>query len=171
MGETVNGSCFTELIWKVSTQSTATDLTGASVEKVVGAFGYRLVYRKLNKPIRTIRNLYYPKGKARVASWWEHSPPTSMARVRILPSTPYVGWVCCWLSPLFREVFLRALRFSPLLKNQHFQIPIRSGTHGHISTSSHELLSALWVNKLQFTIYNFYYMATIVRALWLAVFL
>ena len=40
------------------------------------------------------------------------------------------------------------------LKNQHFQIPIRSGTHGHVSTSSYELLSAPWVNKLQFT--NFY---------------
>ena len=26
-----------------------------------------------------------------------------------------------------REVFLRLLRFSSLLKNQHFQIPIRSG--------------------------------------------
>ena len=55
--------------------------------------------------------------------------------------------------PLLREVFLRVLQFSPLLKNQHFQIPIRSGTHGHVSTSSYELLSAPWVNKLQFTIY------------------
>ena len=86
---------------------------------------------------------------ARVVHWWEHSPPTNVARVRILASTPYVGWVCCWFSPLLREVFLRVLRFSPLLKNQHFQIPIRSGTHGHVSTSSYELLSAPWVNKLQ----------------------
>ena len=31
------------------------------------------------------------------------------------------------LSPLLREVFLRALRFSPLLKNQHLQIPIQPG--------------------------------------------
>ena len=30
-----------------------------------------------------------------------------------------------------------------------FQIPIRSGTHGHIQKSSQELLGALWVNKLQ----------------------
>ena len=62
-------------------------------------------------------------------------------------------WVefCCWFSPLLREVFLRVHRFSPLLKNQHFQIPIRSGTHGHVSTSSYELLRAPWVNKLQFT--------------------
>ena len=32
--------------------------------------------------------------------------------------------VCCWFSSLLREVFLRVVRFSPLLKNQHFQIPI-----------------------------------------------
>ena len=36
----------------------------------------------------------------------------------------------CWFSSLLREVFLRVLRFSPLLKNQHFQIPIRSGIRG-----------------------------------------
>ena len=41
-------------------------------------------------------------------------------------------------------------------RDQHFQIPIRSGTHGHVSTSSYELLSAPWVNKLQFTIFNFF---------------
>ena len=39
-------------------------------------------------------------------------------------------------APLLREVFLRVLRFSSLLKNQHFQIQIRSGTHGHVSASS-----------------------------------
>ena len=38
------------------------------------------------------------------------------------------GWVCFWFSSLLREVFLRVLRFSPLIKNQHFQIPIRSGS-------------------------------------------
>ena len=50
------------------------------------------------------------------------------------------------------RIFLRVLRFSPLLKNQHFQIPILSGTHGHVSSSSYELLSDPWVNKLQITI-------------------
>ena len=93
----------------------------------------------------------FSKG-ARVVQWWERLPPTNVARVRILASTPCVGWVCCWFSPLLREVFLRVLQFSPLLKNQHFEIPIRSGTHGHVSTSYYELLSDLWVNKLQFTI-------------------
>ena len=46
---------------------------------------------------------------------------------QIPASTPYVGRVYCWFSPLHRKVFLRVLRFSRLLKNQHFQIPIRSG--------------------------------------------
>ena len=38
------------------------------------------------------------------------------ARVQIPASMPYVGWVSCWFSPLVREVFLRVLQFSPLLK-------------------------------------------------------
>jgi len=42
-----------------------------------------------------------------------------------------------------------------LKTNTYFQIPNRSGTHGHVSTSSHELLSAPWVNKLQNYIYNY----------------
>ena len=54
----------------------------------------------------------------RIAQWWEHSLPIIVAWFK------YVGWVCCLFSPLLREFFLR---FSPLLKNQHFQIPIRLG--------------------------------------------
>ena len=45
---------------------------------------------------------------------------SNVARVQLPASTPYVAWVCCWFSPLLREVFLRVLRFFPLLKNQHF---------------------------------------------------
>ena len=39
----------------------------------------------------------------------------------------YVGSVCCWFLSLLREVFLWVLWFPPLLKYQHFQIPIQSG--------------------------------------------
>ena len=39
----------------------------------------------------------------------------------------HMGWVCCWFNSLLQEVFLRVLRFSPLLKYQHLHIPIRSG--------------------------------------------
>ena len=65
-------------------------------------------------------------GEARVAQWWEHSPPTIVAQIAILASTPYGGWVCCWSSPLRRDIFFRVLRFPPLhpprplsSKNQH----------------------------------------------------
>ena len=57
-------------------------------------------------------------------------PPTNVAQVRFPDSASNVGRVCCWFSSLLREVFLRVLRFSPLLKNQHFQIPIQSGIRG-----------------------------------------
>ena len=50
-----------------------------------------------------------------------------------------VGYLLC-----SREVIRRVLRSSPLLKNQHFQIKILSGKHGHNKTSSQELQS---VNK------------------------
>ena len=62
---------------------------------------------------------------AGLTHWWEHSSPTNVALVRLPVPVSYVGWVCCWFSSLLREVFLRKLRFSPLLKNQHIQIPIR----------------------------------------------
>ena len=92
-----------------------------------------LVIDNLYNNNNTCRNRYFVKTGlffmwgARVAQWWEHSPPTDVARVQIPALTPYVGWVCCWFFPLLQEVFLWVLRVSPLLKNQHFQIPIRPG--------------------------------------------
>ena len=41
---------------------------------------------------------------AGMAQWWEHSPPTNMARVRFSDPASNVGWVC-WFSSLHREVF------------------------------------------------------------------
>ena len=76
-----------------------------------------------------------------------------MAQAQILASTPYVDWVCCWFSPLLWEVFLQVLRFSPLLKNQDFQIPIWSEMHVHISRSSlgtPTVVSSLWVQNYKF---------------------
>ena len=87
----------------------------------------------INISLKIVERLFFssvhtakPRG-ALVAQWWEHSPPTNVARVEILALTPYVGWVCCWFSPLLREVFLQVVRFFPLLKNRHFQIPIQPG--------------------------------------------
>ena len=62
-----------------------------------------------------------------LAQWWEHSPiwPGFDSRFR-----RHMGVDFVWFLPLLREVFLRVLRFSPLLKNQPFQILIRSGYSG-----------------------------------------
>ena len=63
---------------------------------------------------------------------WECSPPTNVARVRCPDPASYAGWVCCWFSTLLRELFLWVLRFSPLLKNQHFQFQFDPRMHRHI---------------------------------------
>ena len=59
-------------------------------------------------------------------------------------SIPDPGIICglslLLVLSLLREVFLRVLQFSPLLKNQHCQIPIQLGIHGHMLN---EPLSAL----------------------------
>ena len=34
---------------------------------------------------------FFCSGGARMAQWWEHSPPNNVARVQIPASTPYVG--------------------------------------------------------------------------------
>ena len=44
-------------------------------------------------------------GEQGMAQCWERSPPTSVARVQIPASTPYLGWVCCWFSPLLERFF------------------------------------------------------------------
>ena len=49
-------------------------------------------------------------------SWWDYLPPTNVALVRNPLLMPYVGWVCCWFSPLLWEVFLQVIWFSPSSK-------------------------------------------------------
>ena len=70
---------------------------------------------------------------------------------RFKPRCEYHMWaeVCCSFSPLLWKVFFGVFQFSPLLKNQHFQIPIWPGmvvkdlNHymwGLLSVNSQELL-------------------------------
>ena len=120
-----------KLILNKGAMPSISGLKGLSVCVNVVSKNTKLIWQNLNSA-ETKKKFDKDKYRARVAQWWEYSPPTDVARVQIPALTPYVGWVCCWFSPLLREVFLRVLRFSPLLKNQHFQIPIRSGTHGHV---------------------------------------
>ena len=67
--------------------------------------------------------------------------------IQILASTPYVGWVCCWFSPLLRGVYLRALRFSPLLKN-----PTLPKSNSILNAQTH--LNTCLAGKLKITIYQ-----------------
>ena len=98
-----------------------------------------------NSILRFTRNKWLPRGVG-VAQWWEHSPPTDVARDRFSNSTQYVCGVCCWFSSLLREVFFRVLRFSPLFKNQHFQILIRPDFSWRIAT--------MWRCHCKFLIYS-----------------
>ena len=93
-------------------------------------------------------------GEQGMARWWERSPPTNVARVQIPASTPNVGWVCCWFSPLLREVFLRVLRFPPLLKNQHFHMI------SQFDQESCRRRTTLWMCYLHIIIYSsiYYYL-------------
>ena len=63
--------------------------------------------------------------------------------------------LCCWFSPLLREVFLRVLQFSPLLKNQHFQI--RSNSTWNTRTHLNEFIWTLkcFVGKIFFFFFVF----------------
>ena len=64
-----------------------------------------------------------------------------LLRVRFPGSGSYVGWVCCWLVlvPAPRDFFW-VLRFSRPLKNQYFEIPIRSGECLHTAKRAYDHL-------------------------------
>ena len=68
----------------------------------------------------------------------EHSPPTNVGRVQ---ENPGVDAMCELSFSVVRSFTSRG--FFPVLKNQHFQIPTRSRTHGHIKTFPEELLKFL----------------------------
>ena len=87
--------------------------------------------------------MHWEAGKAQ---WRERSPPNNVAWVRLPDPAWYAGWVCCWFSTLLREVFLRVLRFSPLLKTNISKSQFDPGMLGHFWTSSCELLGGPWKN-------------------------
>ena len=78
-------------------------------------------------PLRNFPKIYLSLGSTEMAQRWERLPPTKVAQVQILASAPYVDWFCCCFSPLLREVFLRVLRFSSLLKNDISKFDQESG--------------------------------------------
>ena len=68
--------------------------------------------------------------------------------------------------PCSERFFARYSGFPLSLKTNTFKFQFDlEDTDGHISTSSYELLSAQWVNKLQFTIFFFFYKTDTVKVL------
>ena len=86
---------------------------------------------------------------AGMAQWWEHSPPTNVARVQFSVSASYVGWVCSWFSSLLRGFFSGYSGFSPSTKTNTF---VQLGTHGHLILKRipWELFGTPWLNRLLF---------------------
>ena len=94
-------------------------------------------------------------GRAWMAQWWEHSPPTNVARVRLPDSVLHLGWVCCWFSSLLREVISRFSEFPPLLKNQHFpKFQFNLECEGHRFATLNRLLSVTLYGAEFLSAYN-----------------
>ena len=84
----------------------------------------KLLYQNINKIDKNMLwqfkqkkrfYIYFRFRAEKVAQRWEHSSSANVARVQIPATTPYVGGVRCWFSPLLRGVYLLRLRFSHLL--------------------------------------------------------
>ena len=90
---------------------------------------------KSSKLVKITGALKQRKG-ARVAQWWEHSPPTNVAPASNRGVETIFGLIFCWFSLFLPEVLLRVLRFPPLLKNQHFSPNSNSIWNAHVLTSS-----------------------------------
>ena len=113
---------FIKASWKIEL---ITEIRPSREERITVSSNYTAeCVSNTKKEVGPLLISFNPAGGARMARWWEHSIPTNVSWVRVLVLTPDVSWVCCWFSPLLREVFLWVLQFSPLLKNQHFQSPI-----------------------------------------------
>ena len=123
-------------LFTTSSLSTGQEICHFSLQKAQNAYGMpSMVVTKSRKCSGFVIYSYLRDSAvtAVTGSKWWHSGESADRLLPVWPvlksrhPTPYVGWVCCWFSPLLWEVFLRVIRFSPLLKNQHFQIPIWLG--------------------------------------------
>ena len=85
-----------------------------------------------------------------VAQWCIRALASCQCGPRSNPVVDAIGWVCCWFSPSLQDIFLRVLRCSSVLKNQHFQIPIRPGIR-YLYVKNH-YVDVLPVNRYLFII-------------------
>ena len=83
-----------------------------------------------------------------MAQWWECSPPTIRPGLKSRHRRHVWVWICCWLSPLLREVFSGSSGFPLSLKTNisKFQFNQESG----------RWRTTLWMCYLQIVIYFYY---------------
>ena len=126
------------------------DLTGYKQVSEQSLRAYKLLgYLKRNTRFilktEVRRMLYLALGEQGMAQWWERSPPTSVARIQIPVSTPFVGWVCGWFL-LGYDRFLSGYSGFPLSSKtniSNFQFDQESGRRR----------TTLWMSYLQIIIY------------------
>ena len=98
----------------------------------------------LKRVILCKQALWLKTGGAGMAQWWERSPRTIVSRVRFPDPASLVGWVCCWLYTLLREVFLWVFPFSPSPRNP------RGG-----GTPLYGLFRYVWIQRVTILGYGF----------------
>ena len=81
------------------------------------------------------KNIHCAWRGAGVAQLWERLPSINVSQVRFPDPASYVGWVCCWFSPLLRGFFSGFSGFPPSSKTNisKFQFDGEFECHGFIS--------------------------------------
>ena len=96
---------------------------------LVNRFTAHLHLWRMPEMVRLLPELSFTDRWARGTRLWERSrlpPMKALASHQCVPGSSNEGRVSCRFSTLLREVFLWVLRFSALLRNVHFRIPIPS---------------------------------------------
>ena len=84
----------------------------------------QMLWTWTSQSINTISRTLFCGEQGMTQCGWERSPPLQCGLGSIPGSGVICGRVCCWFSSLLREVLLRVLRFSPLLKNHNFKFQV-----------------------------------------------
>ena len=113
------------------------------LSSVIGLKTFTLLSRPIRGPTKFSRTFEIWLGK----QGWRSGESTRLLPICSPGSIPGPG-VICGLSLLLILVLARVLWFSPLLKNQHLQIPIRLGICGPLRfVSRYRLLSVTLVKQ------------------------
>ena len=93
-----------------------------------------------------------------MVQWWQHSPPTNVARVRHPVLVSYVGWaVCCWSRPCSEGFFPVSPVFLPSHKPTFPNSIWNQWTKGHSVEMPLQNSNFIYLFIDLFNIYFYYY--------------